>query len=132
MNEGNINSSILEDDSDRLSGKKKSLDDLTQDELSGGTRSTKKSKLSRMFDETSDHSDEEEANFELKDNYMMNDLAHLVGSGSFLGASLLIYKKEFDPLTFALDKNCGTLVGHYAAHYGHIKFLRWLVQHVRL
>jgi hypothetical protein len=130
MNE-NINSSIL---SERKlsSNKKKSLDDLSMEDLSrSSTRYTKSSsKLSSMFDDTnSDHSDEEEANFELKNNYM-NDLAQMVGSGSFLGAAVLIERGHFDPITFVLDKNCGTLVGHYAAHYGHIKFLRWMVTHI--
>ena len=49
----------------------------------------------------------------------------MVGSGSFLSSAMLIEKKSIDPLTFIVDKNCGALVGHYAAHYGHIKFLRW-------
>jgi hypothetical protein len=50
----------------------------------------------------------------------------MVGSGSFLASALLVKRGFIDPLTFVVDKNCGALVGLYAAHYGHIKFLRWL------
>ena len=57
------------------------------------------------------------------------DLTFMVGSGSFLGPALLVQRDLIDPFSFIVDKNCGALVGLYAAHYGHNKFLRWLVDH---
>ena len=57
------------------------------------------------------------------------DLTYMVGSGSFLGPALLVDRNLIDPFSFIVDKNCGALVGLYAAHYGHVKFLRWFVDH---
>ena len=57
------------------------------------------------------------------------DITYMVGSGSFLASSLLISRDFIDPFSFIVDKNCGALVPLYAAHHGHNKLLRWLVDH---
>ena len=39
---------------------------------------------------------------------------------------MLIEEGFIDPLTQVVDPNSGAMVAHYAAHHGHLKFLRYL------
>ena len=49
-----------------------------------------------------------------------------IAAGSFLPAVLLINKGLVDPSEFIIDGNTGALIPHYAAHYGNLKFIRYL------
>ena len=53
-------------------------------------------------------------------------MAYLVGRGSFLPSALLIYEGHVDPYKFVVDANTGATIILYAAHYGNLKFFRWL------
>ena len=54
----------------------------------------------------------------------------MVGTGSFLPMTFLISRGLVDPLQLLVDKNTGALAPHYAAHNGHLKFLRWLKNYI--
>jgi len=59
-------------------------------------------------------------------NAVILDPSYLVGTGSFLPITFLISRGLVDPFKLLVDKNTGALAPHYAAHNGHLKFLRWL------
>ena len=48
-----------------------------------------------------------------------------------LPAAFLIDKGKIDPSTFVVDANTGSLIPHYAAHYGNLKFIRYLERHYK-
>lgn len=54
-----------------------------------------------------------------------------IASGSLLPAALLIERGKIDPTTFVVDANTGSLIPHYAAHYGNLKFIRYLERYFR-
>lgn len=55
------------------------------------------------------------------------DMPRRIAMGSLLPAALLIDKSILSPWQ-VLDRGTGTTVLHYAAHYGNLKFIRWVSQ----
>ena len=53
----------------------------------------------------------------------------MIGKGQFLMASVLIDQGHLIPERMIIDHNTGAKVPHYAAHYGNVKFFRWMVSH---
>lgn len=49
---------------------------------------------------------------------------------SFLPITFLILRGLVNPQKLLIDRNTGAMAAHYAAHHGHLKFLRWLADFV--